>query len=124
MIFINAVYKENVYPKYMAENFIKMLNPIAPYITEDLWEKLGHKETIAYEPWPSYDETKIVDTSYEMVIQVCGKVRGKITVSKDISKEQMESLAKENENVQKFIEGKTIVKIIVIPEKLVNIVVK
>lgn len=124
MIFINAVYKENVYPKYMAENFIKLLNPIAPYITEDLWEKLGHTETIAYEPWPSYDETKIVDTSYEMVIQVCGKVRGKITVNKGISKEQMESFALENENVKKFIEGKTIVKIIVIPEKLVNIVVK
>lgn len=124
MIFINAVYKENVYPKYMAENFIKMLNPIAPYMTEELWEKLGHKETIAYEPWPTYDDNKLKDDSYELAIQVNGKVRGKETIKSDTSKEEMEKIALENENVKRFTEGKQIVKIITIKGKIVNIVVK
>ena len=74
--------------------------------------------------WPAYDENKTIDNTYELVFQVNGKVRGKETVSTDTSKEEMEKLAKENTNVQKFIAGKTIVKVIAIPGKLVNIVVK
>ena len=124
MIFINAVYKEDVLPRKYAEGFIKLLNPIAPHITEEMWNILGHNNTIAYEAWPTYDEAKLVEDTYEMVVQVNGKVRGKITVSTDTSDEEMKKLAKEIDNVKAFTEGKEIVKEIVVPKKLVNIVVK
>ena len=124
MIFINAVYKEEIFSKKYAEGFIKLLNPIAPYITEELWNNLGHENTIAYESWPTYDSTKIVEETYTMIVQVNGKVRGKIDVSTDTSNEEMEILAKNNENVIKNIENKEIVKVIVVPKKLVNIVIR
>ena len=125
MIFINAVYKEEVYPKNMAEAFIKLLNPICPHMTEEIWEQVfKHNNTISYEEWPTYDESKIKDETYTMIVQVNGKVRGKMEVDINTSKEEMETLAKEIENVQNFINGKEIVKTIVVPKKLVNIVVK
>ena len=124
MIFINAVYKEDTLPREYAEGFIKVLNPIAPHITEEMWSLLGHENTIAYESWPTYDESKLIEDTYEMVVQVNGKVRGKITVSTDTSDDEMKKLAKEIDNVKVHIEGKEIVKEIVVPKKLVNIVVK
>ena len=125
MIFINAVYKEEYISKEYAEGFIKLLNPICPYMTEEIWNKfLKHNETIANEPWPTYDEEKTLEDSYEMVVQVNGKVRGKISVSTSTTEEEMKKLAKTIENVKIFIENKTIVKEIVVPKKLVNIVVK
>jgi len=124
MIFVNAAYKEEVFPKEYALGFVKLLNPIAPYITEELWNLLGNDNTIAYEPWPTYDASKIVDETYTLIVQVNGKVRGKIEVSTDASNEEMENLAKNHENVIKNIEGKEIVKVIVVPKKLVNIVIK
>ena len=124
MIFINAVYKEEKLPRKYAEGFIKVLNPIAPHITEEMWNIIGHNNTIAYESWPEYDESKLVEDSYEMVVQVNGKVRGKITVSTSATDEEMKTLAKEIDNVKTFINGKEIVKEIVVPKKLVNIVVK
>ncbi len=124
MIFINEVYKEEVFPKEYAENFIKLLNPIAPYMTEELWSMLGHNDTIAYESWPTYDESKLVEDTFEMVVQVNGKVRGKIEVSADATKEDMEALAFEIDNVKVHTEGKEVVKVVTIPKKLVNIVVK
>lgn len=125
MIFINAVYKEDVFPKEYAESFLKLLNPIAPHMTEELWNViLGHEETIAYEPWPVFDASKIVDDTFEMVVQVNGKVRGKITVSIDTDKKAMEKLAFEIENVKTYTDGREILKVVVVPKKLVNIVVK
>ena len=124
MIFINAVQKEDIFPREYAEGFVKLLNPLCPHVTEEIWESLGHNNTITYEKWPEYDETKIVDDSYEMVVQVNGKVRGKIEVSASTSEEEMKKLAKEIDNVKTFTEGKEIVKEIVVPKKLVNIVVK
>ena len=124
MIFINACYKESSLPKEYMEGFIKLFNPICPHITEELWEKLGHNETISNASWPTYDIEKTKDDSFEMVVQVNGKVRGKINVSMNTSKEEMEKLALEIPNVQNFTEGKEIVKTIVVPKKLVNIVVK
>ena len=124
MIFINAVYKEDVFPLEYATNFVKLLNPIAPFMTEEIWQMLGHDKTIAYEKWPTYDEEKTKEETFEMVVQVNGKVRGKIEVSMDTSKEAMETLAKELDNVKKYIENKEIVKIITVPKKLVNIVIK
>ena len=125
MIFVNALYKEEFIPREYAEGFMKLLNPVAPHITEEIWhEVLGHENTITYETWPTYDESKLVEDTYTMVVQVNGKVRGKIEVSTNASKEEMESLAMCIENVKKNIEGKEIVKVITIPSKLVNIVVK
>ena len=125
MIFVNALYKEEFIPREYAEGFMKLLNPVAPHITEEIWhEVLGHENTITYETWPTYDESKLVEDAYTMVVQVNGKVRGKIEVSTNASKEEMESLAMSIENVKKNIEGKEIVKVITIPSKLVNIVVK
>ena len=124
MIFINATYKEEVIPKYMAEGFIKLLNPICPHLTEELWSMLGHNNTISYEKWPTYDESKIKDDTFEMVVQVNGKLRGKIDVDSNTSKEEMETLAFQLENVKKYIENSEIVKVITIPKKLVNIVIK
>ena len=124
MIFINAVYKEEIFPKEYALGFIKLLNPIVPYITEELWNILGNNDTIAYEPWPVYDESKIIDETYTMIVQVNGKVRGKIEVDSSTTEDEMKALAKEIENVKNFTDGKEIVKEIVVPKKLVNIVVK
>ena len=125
MIFVNAVYKEDSWNKEYAEGLIKLLNPIVPHITEEIWsEVLGHTDTITYEAWPTYDSSKLVDNTYEMVVQVNGKVRGKIEVSSDTTIEEMKSLAKEIDNVKVFTQGKEIVKEIVVPKKLVNIVVK
>ena len=124
MIFVNAVYKEEVFPLEYANNLLKLLNPVIPFITEELWNRLGHNDTIAYETWPTYDEEKTKEEMFEMVVQVNGKVRGKISVSMDTPKEEMESLAKELENVKRHIENKEIVKVITVPKKLVNIVIK
>ena len=124
MVFINAVYKENVFPKEYALNFLKLLNPIAPHITEELWQRLGNNDTITYATWPSFDESKMVDETFEMVVQVNGKVRGKIVVSTETSKEEMEKLALDISNVKNYIDGKEIVKIVTISKKLVSIVVK
>ncbi|MBB5148131.1 MULTISPECIES: leucine--tRNA ligase [Ureibacillus] len=124
MVFINECYKVEVVPKEYAEGFVKMLSPIAPHIGEELWSILGHEDTITYEPWPTYDESKLVDDEVEIVVQVNGKVRSKVKVAKDASKEQLEEIAKEDEKVKELVEGKEIVKVITIPGKLVNIVVK
>ena len=124
MIFINAVYKETVFPKKYALGFIKLLNPICPYITEELWQLLGNNDTISYEKWPSYDIEKTREEIFTMIVQVNGKVRGKIEVLMDTTKEEMESLATSLDNVVKYIENKEIVKIITVPKKLVNIVIK
>ncbi len=124
MIFINAVYKEKIYPKYMAENFIKLLNPIAPFMTEELWEKLGHDKTIAYEAWPTYDEAKTIDDTIEIGVQVNGKLRASIEIEKDEDKESVIEKALKCENVQNHINGQEILKTIVVPNKIVNIVIK
>ena len=125
MVFVNAVYKDKNFPRTYAEGFIKLLNPIAPHITEELWNKvLGHDNTIAYEPWPTYDESKLVQTEFNIAVQVNGKLRGTITVDVNDSEEVIKQKALLNENVKKHVEGKEIVKIIVIKNKIVNIVVK
>ena len=124
MIFINAVYKEDVFPLEYAEGFVKLLNPVAPHMTEELWEKLGHNTTIAYETWPCYDDAKLKDDTVTIVVQVNGKVRGKMDVDSSISKEEMESKAFAIDNVKEFTKDREVVKVITVPKKLINIVVK
>jgi leucyl-tRNA synthetase len=122
MVFVNEAYKADYLPKSFAEGFVKLLSPITPHIAEELWEKLGHNDTIAYEPWPTYDESKLEDDEVEIVIQVNGKVRAKRTIAKDAGKEEMEKIALADEKIQEHLAGKTIRKVITVPGKLVNIV--
>jgi len=124
MVFINAVYKEEVFPKEYAEGFIKLLNPIAPFMTEEIWNILGYNETISYEKWPEFDESKTVEDNVEIGVQVNGKLRGSIEVSNDTTEDDMIKLALSNENVKRHTEGKEIIKTIVIKKRIVNIVVK
>lgn len=122
MVFVNECNKAEYIPKKYVEGFIKMLSPIAPHIAEEIWLKLGHYETITYEPWPVYDEEKLIENEVEIVLQVMGKVRAKVNVSKDASKEELEKIALENEKIKDLITDKTIRKVVVVPGKLVNIV--
>ncbi|MBO0960316.1 leucine--tRNA ligase [Neobacillus sp. MM2021_6] len=122
MVFINEAYKATVLPKDYVEGLVKMLAPVSPHIAEELWEKLGHSGTISYEAWPAYDEAKLVDEEVEIVIQVNGKVKTKLMVPTDASKEALEGIAMDDDRVKEQIEGKTIRKVITVPGKLVNIV--
>ena len=122
MVFINDCYKQDKLSKAYVEGFVKMLSPIAPHISEELWAKLGHDDTIAYEEWPTFDPSLLVDNEVEIVIQVNGKLKEKTKVSKDLSKEEMEHFALEIDKVKQAIEGKTVRKVIAVPQKLVNIV--
>ena len=124
MIFVNAIYKEGKCPKAYAEGIIKMLSCIAPHICEEMWSLLGHDNTIAFESWPTYDESKTADNTVEMVVQINGKVRAKINVPVDMAKDEVLALAKADERVTSAVEGKTVIKEIVVPNKIVNIVVK
>lgn len=120
MVFINDAYKAETLPREYVEGFVKMIAPVAPHIGEELWSKLGYNETITYASWPTFDESKLVEDEVEIVVQVMGKVRAKLTMSKDASKDEMEKLALEA--IQDQIEGKTVRKVIVVPGKLVNVV--
>ncbi|MFS8651965.1 MAG: leucine--tRNA ligase, partial [Caldibacillus sp.] len=122
MVFVNEAYKQDELPREYMEGFVKLLNPVCPHITEELWEMLGHDETIAYEPWPTYDESKLVDDEIEIVVQINGKIRDRIFVPADCDKEELEQRAMASEKVQKQLAGKTIRKVIVVPKRLVNIV--
>ncbi len=124
MIFINECYKNDIIPLKYAEGFVKLMYPITPHVGEEMWEKLGHNNTIAYEEWPKYDESKIVDTSVTIAVSVNGKVRATLETPKDIDDEELKKLAMENDNVKRHIDGKEIVKFIVVKNKIVNIVVR
>lgn len=124
MTFINDAYKaDELYAPYI-KGFVQLLNPIAPHITEELWCILDFDGDLTYAPWPSFDEGMLICDTITVIAQVNGKLRGKFEVPADISKETMQELALTNDNVQNFIDGKEIVKVIVVPGKLVNIVIK
>ena len=110
MIFVNTATKEDVLPKEYAEGFVKLLSPVAPHIAEELWNRLGHNDTITYEAWPTYDEAKLVEDTVEIPVQVNGKVRATIQIAVDASEEEVKNIVHENANVQTQLEGKTVVK--------------
>ena len=124
MIFVNAVYKEKKCPKAYAEGLIKMLSCICPHIGEEIWSLFGHNDTIAFEKWPEYDESKIVDDTIEIAVQVCGKIKCKLTIPADMEQAEVLALAKADEKVKSAIEGKNIVKEIYVKGRIVNIVAK
>lgn len=124
MIFINAATKEDVLPKEYAEGFIKLLSPVAPHISEELWNRLGHNDTITYESWPTYDESKLVEDTIELPVQVNGKVRATITIPTDANENEIKELAHANNNIKTQLEGKTVVKEIYVKNKIYNIVIK
>ena len=120
MIFINAVAKENKLPRQYAEGFIKLLNPICPFITEELWQNLGHNGTISYEKWPTFDEKALVKDSFEVPVQVNGKLRGKIVVRESMSEEEIKSLALDA--VQEFVKS-PVKKFIYVPKRICNVII-
>lgn len=122
MVFVNEAYKADALPYEYVEGFVQLLAPIAPHIGEELWSILGNEESLTYAPWPTYDEAALVEDEIEVVFQVNGKVRSKVNVARDLSKDELEKAALADEAIQAQIEGKTIRKVIVVPNKLVNIV--
>ncbi len=125
MIFTNAVMKEDVFPKEYAIGFVKLLNPVVPFMTEEIWEKVfGNKKTIAYEPWPTYDEEKTKDDEVELVVQVNSKIISRVVVEANADNTKVLNRAKTDTKVQELLQGKTIVKEIVVPNRLVNIIVR
>lgn len=122
MVFVNEANKVDALPYEYVEGFVQLLAPIAPHIGEELWQILGNKESLTYVPWPTYDEAALVEDEVEVVFQVNGKLRGKQNVARGLSKEELEQIAMNHEAVKEFIEGKTVRKVIAVPDKLVNIV--
>jgi leucyl-tRNA synthetase len=123
MIFINHLSKQEIRPKSIVEKFILVLAPFAPHIAEELWERLGHTDTLAYEPWPEYDKELIKEKEIELVVQVNGKIKDRIVVSTDADEEQIKQKALASEKVIAALAGKQPKKVIVIKSRLVNIVV-
>lgn len=124
MVFVNEAYKADDLPAEYMQGFVKMISPVMPHVAEELWSQFGISDTIAYQPWPKYDPAALVENEVEMILQVNGKVRAKVKMAKDTPKEEAEKQALANEHVQKFTAGKDIKKVIVVPNKIVNIVAK
>ena len=124
MIFVNELTKSEQRPRTILEPFVLLLAPFAPHIAEELWSALGHTRSLTFEPWPSYDPAKIASDTVEVVLQVNGKVRSKMSVPVDAGEQELERFALADENVRRHVEGKQVVKVIVVKNKLVNVVVR
>jgi leucyl-tRNA synthetase len=124
MIFVNEVMKSDARPRQILEPFVLLLSPFAPHIAEELWRRLGHDATLAYESWPAYDPAMLRRSSVEIVVQVNGKVRSRLQVPSDTPEKRLEELALADADVLRHTEGKDVLKVIVVKNKLVNLVVK
>lgn len=124
MVFVNELNKAEYLPKECLETLVLLLSPYTPHLSEELWERLGHTPSVSAEPWPKYDEAKTKDDTVLIVVQINGKLRAKLEMDASSSKDEILSRAKSDETVKKWIQDKEIVKEIVVPGKLVNIVVK
>ena len=123
MVFVNNAYKADSLPLEYVEGLVKLLSPVVPHITEELWSKLGHVGSISYAKWPTYDESKLVEDVVEIVVQINGKVRQHLQVSKDASREELQALALNDERIKQELADKEVKKVIAVPGKLVSIVV-
>ncbi|CCK84126.1 Leucyl-tRNA synthetase [Lactobacillus equicursoris 66c] len=124
MVFMNACQKVDKIPREYAEGFVKLLAPVAPHMMEEIWQVLGHDESVQLAPWPTYDASKLVESTVEMAVTVNGKKRGTFTIAKDASREDAQAAALALPHVKEFTDGKEIKKVIVVPNKIVNIVAK
>jgi len=124
MALINDIYKKGSITRGELKTFITLLNPAAPHLTEEMWERANFGGCLNETKWPEFDEAKTIDDTVEIVAQINGKVKDKILIPANISKEEMEKVALENEKIVALIEGKQVVKVICVPGKLVNIVIK
>jgi len=124
MIFVNDCFKFDQLFTQVWEHFILCLAPYAPHLAEELWQEAGHSTTLAYEPFPIYDPALTIDDEVEVVIQVNGKVRSKLQVARGTDPKQLEDAARKNERIQEYLSGVTVVKVIAVPDRLVNFVVK
>ena len=122
MIFLNEAKDQKVLPREYAEGFVKLLSPLAPHLMEEIWSMLGHTESLSEAAWPMFEEALTVESTVEIVVQVNGKVKVKLEIELDLAKEDMEQLALADETIKAELEGKTIRKVIAIPNRLVNIV--
>jgi leucyl-tRNA synthetase len=122
MIFVNHLGKQAIRPKWMVEKFVQILSPFAPHIAEELWAKLGHSNTLAYEPWPQYDAKLVKEKEVELAVQVAGKIKDRIVVAADATEEDIKQKALSSEKVIAAMAGKEPKKVIVIKSRLVNIV--
>ncbi len=119
----NHLTKETVRPRGVMRTFMLILSPFAPHLAEEMWNALGGTNTLAYEPWPSYDASLLKADTIEVPVQINGKLRAKLTVAAGLDKEALEAAATSDERIKPLVEGKTIKKVIVVPGKLVNLVV-
>ena len=124
MTLVNEMYAAGSVTKGELGTLLKLLNPVAPHITEEMWESLGLGEPIYKQPWPTWDEAAMVKSEVEIAVQVAGKVRGRIMIPADMTKEQAEKELPEHPEVQKILAGKTLVKVIFVPGRLVNLIAK
>lgn len=124
MVFVNECHKVDALPVEYMEGFVKLIAPIAPHLGEELWTKLGHVGSITYAEWPTYDETKLEAKTVEIVVQINGKIRQHLTVAKDISRDELSQVALADDKIKAELDGKNVIKVIAVPGKLVNIVVK
>ncbi|MDO8756910.1 MAG: class I tRNA ligase family protein, partial [Elusimicrobiota bacterium] len=124
MIYLNALQADNAPSKIDLDTFLILLNPFAPHLTEELWEKLGHEDLLCRQPWPSWDPKHLVDSTIEYPVQVNGKLRATFTIAADAADDAVKEMALTNDKVKAAVDGKQIVKVILIPKKLVNLVVK
>lgn len=124
MVFMNACQKVDKIPREYAEGFVKLMAPVAPHMMEEIWHVFGHDESVQFAAWPTYDASKLVESTVEMAVTVNGKKRGKFQIAKDASREEAQAAATALPHVKEFLEGKEIKKVIVVPNKIVNIVAK
>ena len=126
MVFVNEVYKNGTCPREYAEGFIKMISCITPHVGEEIWQILGHENTIAYESWPTYDEAKCKDNEVNIAVQVNGKMRGTVLMAADLENDEVIANVIADEKISKFLakQGGEIRKTIVVKNKLVNLIVK
>ena len=124
MTLTNEIYENGSLTREEFEIFLKLLCPFAPHITEEIFQSLGNTTLLSLSPWPTYDESKTVDACVEIVMQINGKLRGTLTIAKDADKDTVLQAVKADAKIAEAIAGKTVVKEIFVPNKLVNLVIK
>ncbi len=124
MEFANFFTKQTTRPKSCLEPFLLLLSPFAPHIAEELWSVLGHEKTLAYEAWPEFDESLIIESTVEVPVQIMGKIKSRLNVPRGTSKDELENLALADEKIARLLDGKKIIKTVIVPDRLVNFVAK